>query len=57
MIDSLWTKALAAPVGIAIVTNDRQLLRQQLYRERPSDDFSIAFPEKENEVWIVRRVR
>ena len=57
MIDSLWTKALAAPIGIAIVTNDRQLLRQQLYRERPNNDFSLMFPEKEDEIWIVRRVK
>ena len=57
MIDSLWTKALATPIGIAIVTNDRQLLRQQLYRERPNNDFSLMFPEKEDEIWIVRRVK
>ena len=57
MIDSLWTRALASPIGIVITTNDRVLLRQQLYRARPSEDFSIAFPEKEDELWIVRRVR
>ena len=57
MIDSLWTRALSHPIGIAVTTNDRTLLRQQLYRARPSEDFSIAFPEKEDELWIVRRVR
>ena len=57
MIYSLWTRALSSPVGIAVTTDDRVLLRQQLYRARPNDDFSLAFPEKEDEIWIVRRVR
>lgn len=57
----LWNRALKAKIGIAISTNDRQLLRMQLYRARTEinnaelEEIVIIFPQKENELWLVKR--
>lgn len=56
-----WQAVLQLTVGIALSTDDRQLLRQQLYRARTeAKDLSlegivILFPEKEDELWLVRK--
>lgn len=58
--ESLWQRALSARIGLGISTNDRVLLRQQLYRYKYEtkdirfDAFAIIFPEN-GELWIVRR--
>ena len=61
MLLDLWLQALNLPVGLAIVSNDRALLRQQLYRVRAEvknielDRLTIIHPEKEDELWIVHK--
>ncbi len=56
---SLWHRALREVVGLSIETDDRALLRQQLYRVRTeADDDNLAglviiFPIQEGELWIV----
>lgn len=59
---ALWQQALKQPAGLAIPTDDRLLLKQQLYRARAASDITelgnlaIVMPETpENEIWIVRR--
>lgn len=58
---SLWQAALKEEVGLAIVTDNRGLLRQHLYRARAQEanpDFEkivIILPEKEDELWLVKR--
>lgn len=57
----LWLLALKSPNGICIETNDRQLLRQQLYRVRKEeanpllDAMTVVFPVKEVELWITHK--
>ena len=56
-----WLKASACRVGIAIQTNDRVLLRQQLYNARKEagdpllDELVIIMPVQEDELYIVKR--
>lgn len=58
---ALWRKALTSKVGFSIETNDRVLLRQQLYRVRAEagdpalDEIVILFPIHEDQLWLVRR--
>ena len=57
----LWLSALSEPLGLSISTSDRKLLRQQLYEVRARaknpdlERISIIFPEKEGELWLVKR--
>lgn len=55
---SYWQKAAESPVGISIKTNDRQLLRMQLYRTRAEkggfENITIIFPEADDELWLIR---
>jgi len=56
-----WQKALTLETGLAIETDDRVLLRQQLYRARGEaadpelEQLVIIFPMAENKLWIVRK--
>ena len=56
-----WRAVLQLTVGIALSTDDRTLLRQQLYRARAEakdltlEGIVILFPEKEDELWLVRK--
>lgn len=56
-----WHAALTQEIALSIKTNDRQLLREQLYRARVAADdprladLVIIFPEKADELWIVRK--
>jgi hypothetical protein len=60
-LSALWQAALDAEIGIGIVTDDRGLLRQHLYRARALannpkfEDISMILPEKEDEIWLVRK--
>ena len=61
MLVDLWLAALNATLGIKIVTDDRALMRQHLYKARaesknPSlDDLVMILPEKEDEIWLVHK--
>lgn len=61
MLLEFWQTALKSEVGIAIQTDNRALLRQHLYRARAEannpelDELVILLPEKEDEIWIVRK--
>lgn len=56
----LWYSALAAEFGVVIRTDNAELLRQQLYRERKSvsdpelNDISCVI-RAEDEIWLVKR--
>lgn len=57
-----WYAALASEkAGIAISTNDRRLLREQLYRVRSEagdpklEALGIAWPDVDGELWIVKK--
>lgn len=58
---SLWQKGLNSPAGLSIKTDDRQLLRQQLYGARADyqgeefDCLVILASKDEQELVIVRR--
>lgn len=58
---SLWHRALGTRVGLCISTNDRQLLRMQLYRARAEaqdpnlDRVVIFFPDPDDQIWLVRK--
>ena len=57
----LWERALEAEIGIAIATNNTQLLRQELYRARESanrpefDDVIMFLPVGRDEVFLCRK--
>ena len=57
----LWERALEAEIGIAIATNQPQLLRQELYRarevaNRPEFAEVIMFlPKDKDEVFLCRK--
>lgn len=59
----LWYAVLELDVGIgiSISSEDKELLRQQLYRTRSEsgdeklNQLAILTPEGKNELWIVRR--
>jgi len=61
MLHELWLLALKAEVGIAIITDNRRLLRQHLYQARAEannsdfDNLAILLPEKEDEIWLVHK--
>lgn len=57
-----WYGALASEkAGLAISTNDRRLLREQLYRARSEagdpelEMLGIAYPDIDGELWIVKK--
>jgi DNA-binding phage protein len=58
---ALWQAAVDSEVGIGIQTDDRGLLRQHLYRARSLADnpafeqITMVLPEKENEIWLVKK--
>lgn len=57
----LWERALEAEIGIAIATNQPQLLRQELYRARELAanpqfaDVIMFLPEGRDEVFLCRK--
>jgi DNA-binding phage protein len=61
MLVDLWQAAVNAEVGIAIPTDNRQLLRQHLYRARVEaknpefDDITMILPANETEIWLVHK--
>jgi hypothetical protein len=61
MLLEYWLLALRSEVGIAIPTDNRAMLRQQLYRARYEakdprlDDIVMIIPQKEDEIWLVHR--
>ena len=56
---SLWAQALAAEVGIAISTEARRALANELYEARKGfpeyKAVSIFMPPDEGELWLVRK--
>lgn len=62
-VPQLWEAAIEHPVGIALSTDDRSLLRQQMLRykheaRRPElDAFDVTLGEKVDELWVVRKRR
>lgn len=59
---SWWLRALTEPHGLAIKTDDRQLLRQQLYRARGESnnpllsEIVLLFPlTPADELWLVKK--
>lgn len=57
-----WRAALgSSKAGLAISTNDRKLLQQQLYRARAQagepelDALIISIPDIDGELWIVKK--
>jgi len=61
MLLEYWLLALKSKVGVAIPTDNRAMLRQQLYRARYEakdprlDDIVMVIPEKEDEIWLVHK--
>ena len=61
MLIELWLAALKAEVGIAIPTDNRALLRSQLYKARAEannpdlEDITMIMPEQEDEIWLVHK--
>ena len=61
MLLEYWLLALRSKVGIAIPTNNRAMLRQQLYKARYEakdprlDDLVMIIPEREDEIWLVHK--
>ena len=57
----LWERALEAEIGIAIRTNQPQLLRQELYRAREAAnrpefaDVIMFLPKDKDEVFLCRK--
>lgn len=55
----LWERALEAEIGIAIATNNPQLLRQELYRAREGrpefQDVIMFVPANGEEVFLCRK--
>jgi hypothetical protein len=57
----LWERALEAEIGIAIRTNQPQLLRQELYAARKSasrpefDEVIMFLPKDKDEVFLCRK--
>lgn len=55
----LWEAASKVKVGLAVETDDRKVLQQQLYRARAElggyDDIVIVVPATEGELWLVHR--
>jgi hypothetical protein len=61
MLIELWQAAVDAEVGIAVETDNRQLLRQHLYRARVEaqnpeyDDIVMILPDNGSEIWLVHK--
>jgi DNA-binding phage protein len=61
MLVDLWQAAVDAEFGIAVPTDNRQLLRQHLYRAKVEannpafDDIVMIMPDIENEIWLVHK--
>jgi hypothetical protein len=61
MLLDLWVKALNSTVGIAIPTDNRNVLRNHLYKARAEanmpelEEVIMILPENENEIWLVRK--
>lgn len=57
----LWKLALDSPHGIEVTTDDRLLLRQQLYRARAAeptemfDNLAIAMIKDPTVLWIITK--
>lgn len=58
----LWYRALAARIGIIVVTSDRDALRQRLYAARRAagdpdlDALSLVLsPTDDSQLWIIKR--
>jgi hypothetical protein len=61
MLVDLWLTALKADIGIAIVTDNRGVLRQHLYKARIEannpdlDSLTMLMPEQDDEIWLVHK--
>ena len=61
MLVDIWQAAVDSESGIAIPTDNRQLLRQHLYRARVEannpafDDIVMLIPENSDEIWLVHK--
>jgi hypothetical protein len=61
MLIELWESALKSEVGIAIQTDNRNVLRNHLYKARAEanrpelDAVVMILPEREDELWLVRK--
>ena len=61
MLVDLWLAALKEERGVAIVTDNRSLMRQHLYKARAEardpdlDSLVMILPEKEDEIWLVHK--
>jgi hypothetical protein len=54
-LEELWQIASRSP-RLGIKTDNRTLLRQQLYRTMPKPKWSIVLPEEpKDEVWICQK--
>ena len=57
----LWKQALEERVGICIITDNRKILQQHLYRARVEakdpelEQLIIMLPENEDELWLVHK--
>jgi hypothetical protein len=57
----LWKQALEETTGICIITDNRKLLQQHLYRARVEakdpelEELIIILPENEDELWLVHK--
>ena len=61
MLLELWEQALKSETGIAIPTDNRNVLRNHLYKARAEanrpelDDVVMILPENEHEIWLARK--
>jgi len=61
MLLDLWLDALKADIGICIVTDNRGVLRQHLYKARIEadnpdlDNLTMLMPEQDDEIWLVHK--
>lgn len=61
MLLEFWEAALASKVGIAIQTDNRNVLRNHLYKARAEannpelDQIVMILPEREDEIWLVKK--
>ena len=61
MLLDLWLQALKSETGIAIPTDNRNVLRNHLYKARAEanmpelDEVVMIMPENENEIWLARK--
>ena len=61
---SLWERALAAEIGIAMKTNSPRAFQNELYKARQTHDadgrfagLALVLPNAKDEVWIVHKQR